>query len=207
MLRRPALLCALFCAVSCNPKSSLRQKVATIEVDPNPILFQPLAVGKTAAVTVQVKNVGTIDLHLAKDPYVVESDNDGLVEYDTPAMLARDCAGSSRALDTHLTIVPGDCAILVLRYAPLNTTDKDDARLARRAPRRGSAGLRPLRRRRRSLLPQVARESCKWISTAPARSGRAPPPASAGVAGGTRGRPRSAAGDAKSPIKSPSSAR
>jgi hypothetical protein len=129
MLRRPALLCALFCAVSCNPKSSLRQKVATIEVDPNPILFQPLAVGKTAAVTVQVKNVGTIDLHLAKDPYVVESDNDGLVEYDTPAMLARDCAGSSRALDAHLTIVPGDCAILVLRYAPLNTTDKDDARL------------------------------------------------------------------------------
>src|SRR5712692_3758904 len=88
MLRRLALLCVLLCAVSCSPKTPLRQKAATIDVGPNPILFQPLAVGKTAAVTVQVKNVGNIDLHLAKDPYVVELDNDGLVEYDTPAMLA-----------------------------------------------------------------------------------------------------------------------
>ena len=38
-----------------------------------------------------------------KDPYVVEADNDNLVEYDTPAVLAKDCAGKSRAADTRLT--------------------------------------------------------------------------------------------------------
>ena len=129
MLRRSLLSSLLFCsALACNPKSTLRQKAPAIEVTPTPALFQPLAVGKSAAIALQVKNTGNIDPHLGKDPYVVEADNDNLVEYDTPAVLAKDCAGKSRAEDTRLTIVPGDCAVLVLRYAPQNT-DKDDAAL------------------------------------------------------------------------------
>ena len=128
-LRRPALFSLLLCsALSCNPKSTLRQKAPAIEVTPNPIFFQPLAAGKSAAVAVQVKNTGNIDLHLGKDPYVVEADQDNLVEYDMPSVLGKDCDGKSRPPDARLTIVPGDCAVLALRFSPQNT-DKDDATL------------------------------------------------------------------------------
>lgn len=127
MLRRAIPLCLALAA--CSQHTSLNKKAATIEVTPSPILFQPLAVGKSAIATVQVRNVGNLDLHLAKDPYVVEADNDGLTEYSTPITLAKDCEGADRKVDSRLTIVPGDCAVVLLRYAPLNDGDKDDAAL------------------------------------------------------------------------------
>ncbi|MGZ6142918.1 MAG: choice-of-anchor D domain-containing protein, partial [Myxococcales bacterium] len=128
MLRRTLPLC-LATLAACSPHTSLQKKAATIDVSPNPILFQPLAVGKSAVVTVQVRNTGNLDLHLAKDPYVVEADNDGFTEYSTPITLAKDCEGADRKVDSRLTIVPGDCAVVIVRYSPLNTGDADTAAL------------------------------------------------------------------------------
>src|SRR5438132_216207 len=46
-----------------------------------------------------------------------------------PITLAKDCEGGDRKVDNRLTIVPGDCAVVVVRYAPQNDSDKDDANL------------------------------------------------------------------------------
>ena len=70
MLRRTLCLC-LAASAACSQHASLRQKAPAIDVSPNPIQFQPLAVGKSALVTVEVRNAGNLDLHLSKDPYVV----------------------------------------------------------------------------------------------------------------------------------------
>src|SRR3954469_18698560 len=130
IVRRAFLLTLMLAgAFACNKTKGLNQKAPIIDVSPNPILFQPLAVGKTALVTVQLKNLGNLDLHLAKDPYVTEADGDGKVEYSTPITLARDCEGADRKVEERLTLVPGDCTVVVVRYAPLNDTDKDDATL------------------------------------------------------------------------------
>src|SRR5882672_12244381 len=79
ILRRVLPLLPFLFAAACNQAKGLRQKAPIIDASPNPILFQPLAVGKSALASVQVKNLGNLDLHLSKDPYVTEADNDGLV--------------------------------------------------------------------------------------------------------------------------------
>jgi hypothetical protein len=101
-----------------------------IDVSPNPILFQPLPVGKSAVITVQVRNLGNEDLHLSADPAIAENDGDGLEEYSLGIKLNRDCGGKDRSADTRQTLVPGDCAQVVVRYAPQNTTDQDEAVLS-----------------------------------------------------------------------------
>ena len=114
--------------LGCKQVNRLNAKAPQIDVTPNPVLFQPLAPGKTALLTLQVRNLGNEDLHLAGDPQIDETDGDGLSEYSTPITFARDCLGVDRAAGTRLTIVPGDCAEVVLRFAPQNA-DANTAQL------------------------------------------------------------------------------
>ena len=127
-MRRFVPLFALCALVGCKPVNRLNAKAPQIDVTPNPVLFQPIAPGKTALLTLQVRNLGNEDLHLSGDPQVNETDGDGLSEYSTPITFARDCLGQDRAAATRLTIVPGDCAEVVLKYAPQNN-DNDAAAL------------------------------------------------------------------------------
>lgn len=119
---------AILSLVGCKPTTKLRAKAPQISVSPDPVQFAPIAPGKTALVSLQVKNAGDLDLHLGGDPQIQETDGDGLTEYSMPVVFARDCTGGDRAAATRLTIVPGDCAEVVLRYAPQNT-DGDTANL------------------------------------------------------------------------------
>ena len=128
MRSRGLVLGVVLLSFGCKPVNKLRAKAPLIDVSPNPILFQPLAVGKNARVTVQVKNLGDIDLHLAADPTVDEADHDGLTEYTVPDAFSTDCTGAARGASTRLTIVPGDCAQLTLLYEP-QSIDTDDAQL------------------------------------------------------------------------------
>jgi hypothetical protein len=110
-------------------RASVLSKASHLDVSPNPVLFPPLPVGKGETIAVQVRNTGNQDLHLSRNPWIVETDGDGLEEYTLRTILALDCGGTPRADGSRLVIVPGDCAQLVVRYAPLNTTDKDPAEL------------------------------------------------------------------------------
>ena len=53
MLRRTLCL-YLAASAACSQHASLRQKAPAIDVSPNPIQFQPLAVGKSALLTVDL---------------------------------------------------------------------------------------------------------------------------------------------------------
>ena len=110
-------------------RAAVLSKRPQIDVSPNPILFQPLPVGKSEVIVVQVRNLGSEDLHITSDPTITESDGDSQQEYSLGIVLNRDCGGAARSADTRKTLVPGDCAQVVVRYAPLNITDKDPALL------------------------------------------------------------------------------
>jgi hypothetical protein len=108
-------------------RAAVLTKAPQIDVSPNPVLFQPLPSGKNEVVVVQVRNVGNQDLHLAQNPSIVEADGDS--EYSLGNAFGQDCGGNARQESSRLTLVPGDCAKLVVRYAPQGAADKDDALL------------------------------------------------------------------------------
>lgn len=122
MFRARGLFVAALLSLAVGPackcgKPQIRQKLPQIDVNPPALVFQPLPVGRSAVAIVTVHNAGDQDLHLARDPWVASTS--GVVEYTLPSMLDHDCGGNARDGADHKTIIPGDCARVVVRYAPV----------------------------------------------------------------------------------------
>ncbi len=117
MLVSALLSLALGPACKCG-KPQIRSKLPQIDVSPAALVFQPLPVGRTAVAIVQVHNAGDQDLHLARDPWVAQTGGSAVVEYTLTSTLDHDCVGAARDGTTRMTIIPGDCARVVVRYAP-----------------------------------------------------------------------------------------
>jgi hypothetical protein len=135
-----ALIPAAFGPACKCGRAGVLTKAPQIDASPAAVLFQPLPVGRFGLATVEVRNVGNQDLHLARDPWVAAVN--GLVEFTLPSRLDRDCAGAQRSGDFRLTIVPGDCARVVIRYAPVQGGDgKAQLNLASDDPARPVLGV------------------------------------------------------------------
>src|SRR4051794_27958003 len=93
MIRPIKLLLVLSFALACQQNKGLRSKAPAIDASPAQVLFQPLPVGRSAAGVIEVRNVGSADLHFSADPSLTEADNDGLIEYTLPSILDRSCEG------------------------------------------------------------------------------------------------------------------
>jgi len=118
--------------------SNLRQQAPQIEVSPAALGVMPLPVGKSSLHIVQVRNAGNADLHFQADPTVAETDNDGNAgELLLPSILTHDCAGARRSATSRMLLGPGECARVVVQYAPANVgQDSGELKIASDDPDR-----------------------------------------------------------------------
>src|SRR6185312_897364 len=84
-----------------------------IQVSPNPINVPSATVGLAGQVNVQVKNVGTADLSVTSVTVIDASTG---IQFFISNLLTHDCMGEARDAATQMTLQPGVCAELGLRY-------------------------------------------------------------------------------------------
>lgn len=145
MVRRVLLSTAIvalaaFPACKCGKGPGLVSKAPVLAVDPAALFFQPIPAGRSAVAIVAVQNAGNEDLHLARDPWVAFTS--GVAEYSLTSMLERDCTGAARTGAARLTLSPGECARVVVRYAPQEGGDgKAQLNLASDDPAHGTVAV------------------------------------------------------------------
>jgi len=106
---------------ACKTEQRLRSQVPQIEVSPTSLTVLPLSVGKTSISIIEVRNIGTASLQLASAPIATDDDNDGNPgEFQVISALEYDCVGAKRSADFRLSIGSGECARVVVQYAPAN---------------------------------------------------------------------------------------
>lgn len=104
-------------------------RFAQISADPEAITLEGIP-GKFVNVRVEITNSGNTPLSLSREPFFVESDDDGNVEYAVVSLFEKACDGTDRtAANARTEIAAGDCAALVFRYLPVN--EGDDAAVLR----------------------------------------------------------------------------